>query len=59
MSTSFIEYPVTELELEKCYQLQRMNYLVSQLPGSAKCPPAPYLGDSRSLPIPRSNKDES
>ena len=35
--------------LERVHLLQRMNFHISQLPWSSKCPNAPLLGESRQL----------
>ena len=43
------EEEITAESLEKCYQYQRMNYHISQLPMAPKCPDAPYLGAPVSL----------
>jgi len=43
------EEEITAASLEKCYQLQKMNYHISQLPFAPQCPPAPLLGTPVSL----------
>jgi hypothetical protein len=38
-------------QLRRCFDMQQINYSVSQLPLAAKCPPPPHMGPSRTLPF--------
>jgi len=58
-NNNFVDHPkydgyedeITSEDLEKCYQLQKINYHVSQLPYAPKCPDAPLPLAPRSLPM--------
>lgn len=45
-----VEEKINPDDVKKCYMKQKINYHVSQLPMAAVCPPAPYLGCTKTLP---------